>query len=175
MLIPELPAYLTSMGGAEHKGLIISLFTLTAGISRPFSGRLTDRIGRIPVMVFGSLVCVICGFLYPIFVTVVPFLLLRLGHGFSTGFKPTGTAAYIADIVPAHRRGEALGIYGMAVSIGAALGPAIGSWVALSFSLNALFLYLFLCRLFVHRHSTQYERNTTQPVAANVGGIQNYA
>ena len=139
MLIPELPAYLTSMGGAEHKGLIISLFTLTAGISRPFSGRLTDRVGRIPVMVFGSLVCVVCGFLYPVFVTVVPFLLLRLGHGFSTGFKPTGTAAYIADIVPAHRRGEALGIYGMSVSVGAALGPAVGSWVALAFSLNALF------------------------------------
>jgi MFS family permease len=93
------------MGGAEHKGLIISLFTLTAGISRPFSGRLTDRVGRIPVMVFGSLVCVICGFLYPVFVTVVPFLLLRLGHGFSTGFKPTGTAAYIADIVPARTGG----------------------------------------------------------------------
>ena len=139
MLIPELPAYLTSMGGAEHKGLIISLFTLTAGLSRPFSGRLTDRIGRIPVMAFGSLVCFVCGFLYPIFITVVPFLLLRLGHGFSTGFKPTGTAAYIADIVPAHRRGEALGVYGMSVSIGAALGPAIGSWIARAFSLDALF------------------------------------
>ena len=139
MLIPELPAYLTSMGGAEYKGFIISLFTLTAGLSRPFSGRLTDRIGRIPVMAFGSLVCFVCGFLYPIFITVVPFLLLRLGHGFSTGFKPTGTAAYIADIVPAHRRGEALGVYGMSVSIGAALGPAIGSWIAHAFSLNALF------------------------------------
>ena len=139
MLIPELPAYLTSMGGAEHKGLIISLFTLTAGLSRPFSGRLTDRIGRIPVMAFGSLVCFVCGFLYPVFITVVPFLLLRLGHGFSTGFKPTGTAAYIADIVPAHRRGEALGVYGMSVSIGAALGPAIGSGIAQVFSLDALF------------------------------------
>ncbi|MPR33391.1 MFS transporter [Salmonirosea aquatica] len=139
MLIPELPTYLTSMGGAEYKGFIISLFTLTAGLSRPFSGRLTDRIGRIPVMAFGSLVCFVCGFLYPVFITVVPFLLLRLGHGFSTGFKPTGTAAYIADIVPAHRRGEALGVYGMSVSIGAALGPAIGSWIAAVFSLNALF------------------------------------
>ncbi len=141
MLIPELPAYLTSMGGAEHKGLIISLFTLTAGISRPFSGRLTDRIGRIPVMAFGSLVCFVCGFLYPVFITVVPFLLLRLGHGFSTGFKPTGTAAYIADIVPPHRRGEALGVYGMSVSMGAALGPAAGSYIAQVFSLDALFYY----------------------------------
>jgi MFS family permease len=139
MLIPELPAYLTSMGGAEYKGFIISLFTLTAGLSRPFSGRLTDRVGRIPVMAFGSLVCFTCGFLYPVFITVVPFLLLRLGHGFSTGFKPTGTAAYIADIVPANRRGEALGVYGMSVSVGAALGPAIGSWIAQVFSINAMF------------------------------------
>ena len=49
MMIPELPAYLSSLNGAEHKGLIIALFTLTAGISRPFSGKLADTIGRMPV------------------------------------------------------------------------------------------------------------------------------
>ncbi|SDG98473.1 Predicted arabinose efflux permease, MFS family [Dyadobacter soli] len=139
MLIPELPAYLSSMGGAEYKGAIIGLFTLTAGLSRPFSGRLTDRVGRVPVMAFGSLVCFVCGFLYPIFTTVMPFLLLRLVHGFSTGFKPTGTAAYVADIVPANRRGEAMGIHGMCMSVGSAFGPAIGSMISEAFSLNALF------------------------------------
>lgn len=139
MLIPELPAYLSSMGGAEYKGAIIGLFTLTAGLSRPFSGRLTDRIGRVPVMAFGSLVCFVCGFLYPIFTTVMPFLLLRLVHGFSTGFKPTGTAAYVADVVPANRRGEAMGIHGMCMSVGSAFGPAIGSMISQEFSLNALF------------------------------------
>ena len=63
MIIPELPNYLSQMGGAEHKGLIIALFTLTAGISRPFSGKLTDRWGRVPVMAIGSIVCFLCGFL----------------------------------------------------------------------------------------------------------------
>lgn len=139
MLIPELPAYLTSMGGAEYKGFIIGLFTLTAGLSRPFSGRLTDKVGRVPVMAFGSIVCFICGFLYPIFTTVMPFLLLRLAHGFSTGFKPTGTSAYIADIIPADRRGEALGIHGMFMGVGSAFGPAIGSMISIHFSINALF------------------------------------
>jgi MFS family permease len=139
MLIPELPGYLSSMGGAEYKGAIIGLFTLTAGLSRPFSGRLTDRIGRVPVMAFGSLVCFVCGLLYPVFTTVMPFLLLRLVHGFSTGFKPTGTSAYVADIVPANRRGEAMGIHGMCMGIGSAFGPAVGSMISLAFSLNALF------------------------------------
>jgi len=46
MLIPELPAYLSSLGGSGYKGYIIGLFTITAGLSRPFSGRLTDTIGR---------------------------------------------------------------------------------------------------------------------------------
>ncbi len=54
MMIPELPAYLTRMGGADYKGYIIGLFTLMAGLSRPFSGKLTDTIGRAPVMIFGS-------------------------------------------------------------------------------------------------------------------------
>ncbi|RYD88429.1 MAG: MFS transporter, partial [Sphingobacteriales bacterium] len=139
MLIPELPAYLSSLGGAEHKGLIIALFTLTAGISRPFSGRLTDTLGRVPVMAVGSIVCFVCGFLYPVLSTVAGFLFLRLLHGFSTGFKPTATAAYVADIVPRERWGEALGFHGICFSTGLAVGPAIGSTISLYFSLNVLF------------------------------------
>jgi MFS family permease len=46
MMVPELPSYLTSLGGEDYKGLIIALFTLSAGLSRPFSGKLTDRLGE---------------------------------------------------------------------------------------------------------------------------------
>lgn len=139
MLIPELPAYLSSLGGAEYKGLIIALFTLTAGISRPFSGRLTDTVGRVPVMAFGSIVCFVCGLLYPVLGTVAGFLFLRLIHGFSTGFKPTATAAYVADVAPPERWGEALGIHGLCFSTGMAIGPAIGDYITRHSSLNILF------------------------------------
>lgn len=139
MMIPELPNYLSSLGGAEYKGLIISLFTLTAAISRPFSGKLTDKWGRVPVMAIGSSVCVICGFLYPILSSVSGFLLLRLVHGFSTGFKPTSTSAYVADIIPQKRWGEALGMHGLSFGIGGALGPALGSMIVNAFGMNAMF------------------------------------
>ncbi|TDQ11889.1 MFS transporter [Pedobacter metabolipauper] len=139
MLIPDLPQYLSSLGGAEYKGLIIALFTLTAGISRPFSGKLTDTIGRVPVMAVGSIVCFVCGFLYPILGTVSGFLFLRLIHGFSTGFKPTATAAYVADIIPRERWGEALGIHGLCFSTGMAIGPAIGSFISGVYSIDVLF------------------------------------
>ena len=148
MLIPELPAYLASLGGAEYKGYIIALFTITAGISRPFSGKLTDKIGRVPVMAVGSLVCVICGLLYPLLTSIAGFLWLRLFHGFSTGFKPTATAAYVADIVPANRWGEAMGIHSLCFSTGLAIGPAIGSELTERFSINALFYCSSIFALF---------------------------
>ncbi|WP_242528021.1 MFS transporter [Allomuricauda sp. CAU 1633] len=139
MLIPELPAYLSSLGGAEYIGLIIALFTFTAGVSRPFSGILTDTIGRKPVMLFGAFVCLVCGFFYPILTTVSGFLVLRLLHGFSTGFTPTAASTFVSDVVPQHRLGEAMGIYGIAFSTGMALGPALGSFIKLHFSYEVLF------------------------------------
>lgn len=139
MLIPELPAFLSSMGGSGYKGYIIGLFTVTAGLSRPFSGRLTDTIGRVPVMMVGSLVCAVCSLLYPLLTTVAGFLLLRLLHGFSTGFKPTATAAYIADVIPINRWGEAMGIHGLCFSTGLAIGPAIGGLITAHYSINVLF------------------------------------
>lgn len=139
MMIPELPGYLTKIGGAEYKGLIIALFTLMAGISRPFSGKLTDTIGRVPVMVFGSLVCVICSLLYPVLTSVAGFLLLRFVHGFSTGFKPTATAAYGADVVHESRRGEAMGALAIGYTIGASAGPMLGSYLVNYFSYDIMF------------------------------------
>lgn len=139
MIIPELPEYLTSLGGENHKGLIIALFTLSAGLSRPFSGKLADKIGRIPVMMIGASVCFVVGMLYPLLSFVSGFLFLRFIHGFSTGFTPTGASAYVADIVPYQKRGEAMGLFSLFGSMGMAAGPAIGGWLATFFSIDTVF------------------------------------
>lgn len=139
MIIAELPGYLSRLGGEQYIGLIISLFTVTAAISRPFSGKLTDRWGRIPVMVIGAVASGIAGLLYPMLATVWGFLFIRFIHGFSTGFKPTGTSAYVADIVPPEKRGEALGISSFFGTIGMASGPLMGSSIYLEYGINTLF------------------------------------
>lgn len=139
MLIPELPNYLSGLGGADYKGLIIALFTLTAGLSRPFSGKLTDTIGRKPVLIFGAIICVITGVFYPILTSISGFLFLRLLHGFSTGFSPTAIATYVSDIIPKEKLGEAMGIQGLCFSTGLALGPALGSYIRLYSDYNMLF------------------------------------
>jgi MFS family permease len=147
MMIPELPGFLTKLGGAEYKGLIIALFTLMAGISRPFSGKLTDTVGRVPVMIFGSLVCVVCSLLYPVLTTVSGFLLLRFFHGFSTGFKPTATSAYGADVVHESKRGEAMGALAIGYTLGSSIGPLGGSYLVMNYSYNIMFYISALCAL----------------------------
>lgn len=139
MIIPELPSYLTSLGGESYKGWIIALFTLSAGLSRPFSGKLADKIGRIPVMIFGAAVCFVVGLSYPLLQFVGGFLFLRFAHGFSAGFTPTGTSAYVADTVPFDQRGEALGIQSLFGSLGMAAGPALGGWIASVWPIDVLF------------------------------------
>ncbi len=139
MIIPELPAFLTTLGGEKYKGLIIALFTLSAALSRPFSGKLADKVGRIPVMMFGATVCFVVGLLYPLLSFVGGFLFLRFAHGFSAGFTPTGASAYVADSVPIQKRGEAMGIQSLFGSLGMAAGPAIGGWIASNWPIEILF------------------------------------
>lgn len=139
MIIPGLSDYLTSLGGGEYKGLIISLFTVTAMLSRPFSGKLADTIGRVPVMIFGGVVCLVCSLLYPILTSVSGFLLLRLLHGFSTGFTPTGLTAYLSDVIPPTKRGEAMGMLGTAGSVGMVIGLGLGGIISTNFSATIMF------------------------------------
>ncbi|MBT8327068.1 MAG: MFS transporter [Bacteroidia bacterium] len=127
IIIPEMPDYISSLGGEDYKGYIIGVFTIAAALSRPVSGKLADTIGRLPVMIFGGLVCVVISFLYPLFTTVFGFLALRALHGLSTGFMPTGTVAYLADIIPSDRRGEAMGLLGIMNNVGFMAGNAMSS------------------------------------------------
>jgi MFS family permease len=150
MIMPELPGYLDLMGAGHLLGYIIGLFTLGALMSRFFSGKIADRAGRKIVMVFGTAVTAIAGFLYVMLGAVSDystgmlgvwlFLVLRFFHGLSTGFRPIGSSALLTDIVPHDRRGEALGFLGVAGNAGMAGGPAIGSYLAVEWGYDSMFL-----------------------------------
>lgn len=147
VIIPELPDYLSSLGGRDYKGYIIGVFTIVAGLSRPISGKLADTIGRMPVMIFGGVVCLIVSWSYPLVSLVFPFLALRAVHGMSTGFNPTGVIAYAADIIPANRRGEAMGVLGVLNNVGSTLGFGLSSTITSYIGITNLFYAAGLCAL----------------------------
>jgi MFS family permease len=140
MLIPELYSYLDKLGGADFKWMILGLWTISAGITRPISGKIADNISRKSVIYIGLICSVAITFLYPIFTTVAGFLILRMLHGFSTGWQPTGATALIADIIPQGRRGEAMGIFGVTFTLGYGLGASSGSLIEQELGMNGLFM-----------------------------------
>ena len=141
LILPELNNYISILDGADKKGLIITLFTISAAISRPFSGKLADTIGRKKVIYLG----IICSFfvmlIYPFSYSVLFFLILRFLHGFSAGFAPTGATALLTDLIPEKSRGHAMGIWGTFISLGIGVGQTLGSWIYLSFGFTILFLF----------------------------------
>ncbi len=139
MIIPELYDFVLNFDGLAAKPWIIFAFTLVAFLSRPISGKLVDSLGRVPIMIFGSFVACVAALFYPLVTSVLWFIALRAFHGMSTGFKPTGSSAMIADIIPHNKRGRAMGYLGFMGSTGMALGPWLGSTLFNSYGYNALF------------------------------------
>tara|TARA_B110000285_G_scaffold139147_1_gene155716 strand:+ start:1167 stop:2273 length:1107 start_codon:yes stop_codon:yes gene_type:complete len=139
LILPELNEYLSNMGGENQKGLIIFLFSVSALISRPFSGKLSDTIGRKKVMYIGIVISVIATLIYPITGFVLYFLLLRFMHGFGAGFLPTGATALVTDVLPAEKRGIGMGVWGVFISLGFGIGQFLSSPIVQMIGLTGLF------------------------------------
>lgn len=140
LIMPELNNFITNLGGEKQKGLIILLFSVSAGLSRPFSGKIADIVGRKWVMYTG----IICSFIiclsYSFVDSILFFLLLRFLHGFSAGFAPTGATALLTDVIPDNSRGTAMGIWGTFISLGIGVGQSLGSWIYQLFGFEVLFM-----------------------------------
>lgn len=139
LILPELNAELRSRGGADWVGWIIPAFSFSALIARPFSGWITDNLGRRVAMIGGCLFCIIAGCFYPWVTSVAGFLVVRAIHGFSTGFTPTGFTAFTADVVEESHRGRAMGWQGMFNNLGTTIGYALGALIAMHFGVNWMY------------------------------------
>lgn len=139
-LLVTLPKYIQELGGSESQiGLIIGVFTISAVLLRPHLGREVDRRGRKNMLIAGLLVFLLSMLLYNYTTSVASLLLLRVLHGIGWGAATTAAITLIADIAPIHRRGEAMGIYGMAANVAMALGPTLSYILLLSSNYSTLF------------------------------------
>ena len=141
LLLPTLPIYIKELGVNESNiGLIIGLYTLAAVVVRPFVGGLLDHFGRRIFIIIGLILFALSMYLYIWVSGIVMLILLRIFHGFSWAVSTTSIGTSITDVIPASRRGEGMGWYGLSMSVSMAIGPMIGVWVARSYSFSNLFL-----------------------------------
>lgn len=125
-----MPSYVDVLGGTTSQvGMVMGWFTLAAVVVRPYFGQLADRRGRKRLMVGGAGCFVIFFLLYQQVTNIAVLYLLRAGHGLAHACFMAASSAYIADLAPAERRGEVIGIYGTASVVAMALFPALGTAV----------------------------------------------
>ncbi|SEP38352.1 MFS transporter [Propionispora vibrioides] len=143
LLLPTIPQFVAGLGGtASQIGLVMGAFTLASVIFRPYFGKQADRYGRKRLMLLGAGCFAALFVLYGVTREILPLYGLRLLHGVAHGCYLAAAYAYIADLAPPKRRGEVIGVYGVANVIAMALFPAWGSLViASSHDFSRLFTY----------------------------------
>lgn len=123
-----LPLFVTGPLGHDEiaAGVAFGVFAVSALVLRPFAGRLTDRVGRRPLLVGGALLAAACLALTAVAADLVTIIVLRLTAGVAeAAFFVAGFAA-LADIAPTERIGEALSYNSLGLYLGIALGPLLG-------------------------------------------------
>lgn len=124
-LYVTLPVYVESIGGKSSDiGLIIGIFMISSVIVRPFVGWVVDRHGRKKILNIGLIIILMTTLLYSYVTSITVLLLLIVLHGIGWGASTTAANTLAADTAPVHRRGEAMGYFGMFSNVAMAIGPA---------------------------------------------------
>lgn len=125
-LMAFLPIYGVTTGlNAGEVGLLFGVQGVTAFISKPIMGRVSDQVGRPPLIVLGLAICAATFGSMPWVTGLTPLLLLAAGFGFGEAVVLTSTSAYIADVSELKTLGAGMGMLGTLSDIGHASGPLL--------------------------------------------------
>ena len=127
-VLPVLPRYIHGPldSGDVAVGVVIGAYAITGLLLRPVAGRFADTRGRKPTVLAGALLVALSGFLYLPGLGIAGLIVARLILGAGEGAVYTAGSAWIVDLAPEERRGQVLGLYGLAVWGGLSVGPLLG-------------------------------------------------
>jgi MFS family permease len=136
LVLPLLPIYGEKLATGLPKaqvgmivGMLMLSFPLMQFIFSPLWGRLSDRLGRRPVLLMslaGSMFFYACFGLASLLQSLTWMFLSRIGAGIAAATIPTAQA-YIADVTPPEKRARGMAMIGAAFGLGFTLGPLIGA------------------------------------------------
>ena len=128
LLTPLLPLYLTDRFGASKDmiGLVLSGYTITALLVRPFSGFLVDSFPRKRVLLISLFFYFICFSGYLAAGTLLLFAIVRTMHGAPFGACTVANSTMAIDVLPSSRRNEGIGYYGLSNNVATAIAPTVG-------------------------------------------------
>jgi MFS family permease len=126
-LFPTAPYRILDLGGDKFAaGLFLGLQTWASAISAPFTGALGDRIGRRKMLVGCSLAATVFSLLYALAPSWPVLVLLVFVYGIFWSGLLASSSAYMSAQIPASRRAEGFGYWGMASMLAVAVAPGLG-------------------------------------------------
>ena len=132
MVLPFLVLYLTHELGfsAPRAGLALAVYGAGSIIAAPISGRLTDRIGPLPIMRISLLFTGLLLFLFPLVRSFHAVIAVTLVWAITTELFRPANLALIADIVPPEKLKPAYALMRLAINLGMSIGPAAAGFIA---------------------------------------------
>jgi DHA1 family multidrug resistance protein-like MFS transporter len=131
IVIPLLPFYVSHFGASgSTMGLLMSIYSIMQFIFAPFWGRLSDRVGRKPVLLIGVSGYAVSFAVMAFAPNVVILIVARALAGILSSATLPTAMAYIADTTEAKDRSRGVGLMGAAMGVGMIFGPALGGLLA---------------------------------------------
>ncbi len=129
-------------------GLIFTVGSLSGAVGSPIFGKLSDKIGRKPIMITSMVIFFVVFLLYSLAETFVDVFPIQFLEGVGWSALGATTTALIADTVPSEMRGTALGMYSMTWYLGWVVGPSTGGWLAETFGFRIAFIICSITIIF---------------------------
>ena len=130
IVIPLLPIYSQAYGASGVElGLLFASFSAMQFLFAPLWGRLSDRIGRKPVILCGLVGTSLSYVAFGLAESMTALFVARLAAGFF-GANVSTAQAYIADVTEEKDRAKGMGMIGAAFGLGFTLGPLVGGELA---------------------------------------------
>lgn len=147
IIIPVLPFLAEEVGATPTQlGWLLAVYSLMQLFFAPIWGKISDRVGRKPVMVIGIAGLALSFFIMAIADSLWLLFVARIMAGILSSANMPTAMAYVADITTPENRGKGMGIIGAATGMGFVFGPALGG-VFSKVSLNFPFYLAGFCAL----------------------------
>lgn len=143
-LVSALPLYATDIlsRSDEDAGLLMTIFLISAIITRPFSGKILDLAGKRKMLWITLFLYLICTGLYYFVEPFHALLALRFIQGIFFSIATTAAGSLAADNIPISRRGAGLGYFTMSTNLAVVVGPLIALTLIQIFSYDIMFISL---------------------------------
>ncbi len=141
MLTATLPFYLTERFHANKTitGIILSCYVISALAVRPFSAYMVDTFPRKRLYIWSFACFVALYFGYLLAAALIFIAIVRILHGIAWAVITTSANTLSIDIMPAAKRGEGIGWYGLTVNLSMAIGPVAGLFLYENYPFELIF------------------------------------